>query len=287
MPDDRLRMPSPRAQSNPRSSSTGGAGAFGPCKVIILAGGFGTRLAEHTDELPKPMVQVGDHPILWHILKIYSHFGFNDFLIACGYKSELIKRFFLEYREQMSDLVFDFAGGTIDRVNGRIDPWRVSIIDTGAESLTGGRIKRMADHVGSSTFMMTYGDGVADVNLSALLKFHKNHGKLVTFTAVKRPSQFGVPTLKGDQVIRFAEKPAGDADWISGGFFVMELGVMKYIQGDATNFEMDSMRRLAEDGELMAYRHEGFWQPMDTLRDVRNLNSLWASNNPPWRVWST
>jgi glucose-1-phosphate cytidylyltransferase len=254
--------------------------------VIILAGGFGTRLAERTDELPKPMVEVGDRPMLWHILKIYSHFGFNDFLIATGYKSEVIKRFFLEYREQMSDLVFDFAGGSVDRINTHIEPWRVAVVDTGADSLTGGRIRRLAPHVGTSTFMMTYGDGVADVDLSALLRFHKNHGKLVTFTAVKRPSPFGVPTLKGDQVIRFAEKPVGETEWISGGFFVMEPGVMKYIKGDSSNFELDAMPKLAKDGEMMAYRHEGFWQPMDTLRDVRRLNSLWAEANPPWKLWT-
>ena len=278
-------MASPRAKT--RSHPTAAHGSFGPCKVVILAGGFGTRLAERTDELPKPMVEIGERPILWHILKIYSHFGFNDFLIACGYRSETIKRFFLEYREQMSDLVFDFAGGKIDQLDGRIEPWRVAVLDTGAETMTGGRIKRLAAHLGQSTFMMTYGDGVADVNLSALLKFHKSHGRLATFTAVRRPSQFGVPTLKGDQVVRFAEKPAGDTDWISGGFFAMEPGVIQYIPGDATNFELESMRRLAEDGELMAYKHEGFWQPMDTLRDVRKLNSLWESSNPPWKVWNS
>jgi|SRR5438552_3161609 len=278
-------MPPTRASSKSQISSSKGD-QFGPCKVIILAGGFGTRLAEHTDEVPKPMVRVGERPILWHILKIYSHFGFNDFLIACGYKSDLVKRFFLEYRDQMSDLVFDFTTGKIERLDGKIEPWRVAVIDTGPETLTGGRIRRLAGNVGSSTFMMTYGDGVADVNLAALLKFHKSHGKLVTFTAVRKPSQFGVPTLRGEQVVRFAEKPATDTDWISGGFFAMEPAVMKYIEGDATNFELESMRQLAEDGELMAFRHEGFWQPMDTLRDVRNLNSLWDSPTPPWKLWN-
>jgi len=258
---------------------------FGPCKVIILAGGFGTRLAEHTDELPKPMVQVGGRPILWHILKIYSHFGFSDFLIACGYKSEIIKRFFLEYRDQMSDLVLDFTNNKIKRLDGKIDPWRVAMIDTGSETMTGGRIKRLENHLGSGTFLMTYGDGVADVDLMALLRFHRKHGRLATFTAVRRPSQFGVPTLKGDQVVRFAEKPAGETDWISGGFFALEPGALKYIKDDATNFELESLSRIAQDGQLMAYRHEGFWQPMDTLRDVRRLNLLWANADAPWKVW--
>jgi glucose-1-phosphate cytidylyltransferase len=265
------------------------ASRFGPCKVIILAGGFGTRLAEHTDELPKPMVQVGGKPVLWHILKIYSHFGFNDFLIACGYRAELIKRFFIEYRQQMSDLVIDFTSDRVQRMNPKMEPWRVALIDTGAQTMTGGRIKRLADQLDRGTFLMTYGDGVANVDLNALLRFHRKHGKLATFTAVRQPSQFGVPTLRGDQVVRFAEKQASESDWVSGGFFALEPGVLKYIAGDQTNFELESLKRLAEDGQLMAYRHEGFWQPMDTLRDVRKLNSLWANADgsapPPWKVW--
>ncbi len=259
--------------------------AFGPCKVIILAGGFGTRLAEHTDELPKPMVQVGNRPMLWHILKIYSHFGFNDFLIAAGYKSGVIKRFFLEYREQMSDLVFDFASGQIERSNAAIEPWRVAVIDTGTDTLTGGRIRRLAGNIGPGPFMMTYGDGVADIDLAALMRFHQSHGRLATVTVVRRPSQFGVPTLQGDQVVRFAEKPVDEGDWISGGFFVLQPQVLQYISGDDTNFELESMRRLAADGQLMAFRHNGFWQPMDTLRDLRRLNSLWANADAPWKVW--
>lgn len=255
-------------------------------KVVILAGGFGTRLAEHTDEIPKPMVEVGGRPILWHILKIYSQFGFNDFLIAGGYKSEVIKRFFLEYREQMSDLLFDFTEGTVERINTHIEPWRVGVIDTGPESMTGGRILRLRDHIGNSSFMMTYGDGVADVNLDALLAFHRRHGKLATFTAVQRPSQFGVPAIEGDRVVRFAEKPTNETEWISGGFFVLEPAVMDYIRDDSTNFELESLKRLAEEGQLMAYRHSGFWQPMDTLRDVRKLNALWSEGKATWKVWS-
>ena len=261
------------------------AGQSAPCKVVILAGGFGTRLAEQTDELPKPMVQVGGRPILWHILKIFSHFGFNDFLIAGGYKSEAIKRFFLEYREQMSDLVFDFANDKVQRIDGNIEPWRIAIIDTGEQTMTGGRLRRLARHVGNATFMMTYGDGVASVDLTALLRFHKKHRKLATFTAVRNPSMFGVPLLDGDRVVRFAEKQPGPNDWINGGFFVLEPKVMEYIADDSTSFEFHSMSRLAEEGQLMAYRHEGFWHPMDTLRDVRKLNTLWAQSQAPWKVW--
>jgi glucose-1-phosphate cytidylyltransferase len=260
---------------------------FGPCKVVILAGGFGTRLAEQTDELPKPMVQVGGKPILWHILKIYSHFGFNDFLVAGGYKCNIIKRFFLEYRDQMSDLIVDFVSDKIERIDGSIEPWRVAIIDTGTDTMTGGRIRRLAHHIGQQTFMMTYGDGVADVNLTNLYRFHRRHGKLATFTAVRRPAQFGVPTLRGDQVIQFDEKQQDENDWISGGFFVLEPDVMNYIEGDETNFELQSMPHLANDGQLMAYRHDGFWQPMDTLRDVRTLNLLWSQHRAPWRIWNS
>lgn len=254
-------------------------------KVVILAGGFGTRLAEHTDEIPKPMVEVGGRPILWHILKIYSHFGFGDFLIACGYKGEQIKRFFLDYRQQMSDLVFDFAADRIERLNSSIEPWRVSVIDTGAETMTGGRIGRLREHLGNATFLMTYGDGVADINLKALLRFHRAHGKLATFTAVPKPEQFGLPVLEGDRALRFAEKPASAADWISGGFFVLERKVLNYIKGDSTSFERQVLPRLAREGQLMAYRHRGFWHPMDTLRDVRKLNSLWDQADAPWKVW--
>lgn len=270
----------------PAAARSRSRSATASCKVVILAGGFGTRLAERTDELPKPMVQVGGRPILWHILKIYSHYGFNDFLIAAGYKSEVIKRFFLEYREQMSDLVLDFANDRIERINGATEPWRISIIDTGPDTMTGGRLQRLASHIGRDTFMMTYGDGVADVDLAALLRFHKKHGKLATFTAVHNPSLFGLPVLDGDRVVRFEEKPANIKNWINGGFLVLEPGVMTYIKGDQTNFEADSLHRLAQDGQLMAYRHDGFWHAMDTLRDVRKLNALWAEQRAAWKIWN-
>jgi glucose-1-phosphate cytidylyltransferase len=232
------------------------------------------------------MVEIGGRPILWHILKIYGHFGCNDFLVACGYKAEVVKRFFLDYRDQSSDLVVDYAKGSIERINTRVEPWRVGVIDTGAATMTGGRIKRLAGLLGDRTFMMTYGDGVADIDIDALLRFHRGHGRLATFTAVRRPNQFGVPRLEGDRAVSFLEKPSDESDWISGGFFVLEPKVLDYIAGDATSFEMDSLQRLAEDGELMAYRHHGFWHPMDTLRDVRLLNSLWAGGKPSWKLWS-
>ena len=282
--------PPPGSSSPPHGRRQGDrvdADRFGPCKVVILAGGFGTRLAEHTDELPKPMVEVGGRPILWHILKIYSHFGFNDFVIAGGYRVDVIKRFFRDYRDQMSDLVFDYSRGTVDRINTHIEPWRVAVIDTGAETMTGGRLKRLQQQLGTRPFMMTYGDGVADIDVNALLAFHKSHGKLATFTAVRKPTSFGIPVLQGDRAVKFAEKPPGDSEWINGGFLVLEPAVVDRIPGDATNFELKTLSELAEGGELMAYRHTGFWQPMDTLRDVRLLNSLWSSaDNPPWKVWS-
>ena len=259
---------------------------FGPMKVVILAGGFGTRLAERTDEMPKPMVEVGGRPILWHILKIYGHFGFNDFLIACGYRGDQIKRFFLDYRQQTSDLVIDYVHDRVDRLTPAAEPWRVALIDTGDETATGGRIKRLAEHVGDRTFLMTYGDGLADIDIHQLLAFHRNHGRLATLTVVKTPSPFGRPTLDGDRVTAFAEKPLAPNQWISGGFFVLEPEVLSYIDDDATSFEIHSLPRLAADDQLMAYRHEGFWHPMDTLRDVRTLNRMWSQPAPPWKVWT-
>ena len=275
-------------------------------KAVILAGGMGTRISEETALRPKPMVEIGGKPILWHILKIYSHYGFNDFVIAGGYRVEAIKRFFREYRDQMSDLVFDYARGSVERINRRIEPWRVAVIDTGTETMTGGRLKQLQGYLGLSAvssldpslkaesrkpiaprpFMMTYGDGVADIDLNALLAFHCQHGKLATFTAVRKPTSFGIPVLEGDRAVKFAEKPPSDSEWINGGFLVLQPEVLDCIEGDQTNFELKTLSELAEAGELMAYRHRGFWQPMDTLRDVRLLNSLWSSaDNPPWKVW--
>ncbi|UCD75420.1 MAG: glucose-1-phosphate cytidylyltransferase [Phycisphaerales bacterium] len=259
---------------------------FGPCKVAVLAGGFGTRLAERTDEMPKPMVEVAGRPILWHILKIYSHHGFRDFVIACGYKGDQIKRFFLEYRHRTCDLVIDFASDRVERLQNSIEPWRVALIDTGSDTMTGGRIRRLARHLGDSTFMLTYGDGVADLDIRTLLDFHRSHGKLATFTAVHPPEQFGRAKLDGSRVVSFAEKPQAPTQWINGGFFVLEPGVHDFIDGDETSFELETMPRLVKEQQLMAYPHEGFWHPMDTLRDVRNLNAMWNENAAPWKLWS-
>lgn len=260
---------------------------FGPCKVVILAGGLGTRLAEHTDELPKPMVEIGPRPILWHILKIYSHFGFNDFAIAAGYRSDVIKRFFFEYRRQTSDLVFDFTSGAVEHINTNVEPWRIAVIDTGESTMTGGRLRRLRGMIGDqpTSFMMTYGDGVANVDLHALWRFHKSHGKLATFTAVQRPTQFGVPRLEGDRAVAFAEKPSAEGEWINAGFFVIESKALDRVRGDDDSFELHTLPQLAKEGELMAFKHAGFWQPMDTLRDVRRLNALWNEDNAEWKVW--
>jgi glucose-1-phosphate cytidylyltransferase len=256
-------------------------------KVVILAGGFGTRLAERTDEMPKPMVEVGGMPILWHIMKIYGHFGFNDFLIACGYKGEQIKRFFLDYRDRSSDLTVDYAANEVARTARDIEPWRVSLVDTGPDTMTGGRLKRLAEHIGAAPFFMTYGDGVADIDIGLLLRFHREHGRLATITTVHTPSSFGRPNLEGDRVVSFQEKPGDPDRWINGGFFVLEPGVLDMIEGDHTSLERDVLPRLAASGELMAHRHAGFWRPMDTLRDVRLLNTLWSEPRPPWRIWDS
>ena len=273
------------------------SGQLDPCKVVILAGGFGTRLAEQTDDLPKPMVQIGGHPILWHILKAYSHFGYNDMLIACGYKADVIKRFFLDYRQQVADIVIDYVSDSVEYVPHTRVPWKLSLVDTGLKTMTGGRLKKLENHLkspfvgggkvnsGGGTFFMTYGDGVSDVDITKLLEFHKSHKCLATMTTVKSTSSFGHAQLDGDRVTTFAEKPEAPDEWINGGFFVLEPQVLDYIDGDETSFETHTLPRLARDGHLMAYKHEGFWQPMDTLRDVRNLNAMWKCGNAPWKVW--
>ena len=258
---------------------------FSSLKVVILAGGFGTRLAEHTDDLPKPMVEIGGLPILWHILKLYSHFEFGDFIIACGYKAMDIKRFFLEYRYRHNNLLIDYARDSVTQLGDNIDNWRIGLFDTGIETLTGGRLKRLSSQIGNQTVLMTYGDGLSNVDLPALVAFHRSHGKLATFTAVHPPPRFGRPRLEDDRVVTFDEKPNDADDWINGGFFVLEPGVLEYIEGDQTAFEREPLEKLATDGQLMAYRHNHFWHPMDTLRDVRNLNNMWNCGQPPWKVW--
>jgi glucose-1-phosphate cytidylyltransferase len=254
-------------------------------KTIILAGGMGTRLAEETELTPKPMVEIGGPPILWHIMKIYAAYGFKEFVIAVGYKAETIKNYFLNYYYLRNDFSIRFDTGKLDVHDGDQDDWLVHLVDTGIDTQTGGRIKRLAKWVDSETFMMTYGDGVASIDLSDLYAFHRRHGKLATVTAVRPPARFGGLNFNGDLVCEFTEKPQIGEGWINGGFFVLEPGVFDYIDSDETVFERDPLERLAADGELVAYRHEGFWQCMDTLRDVRLLESLWQSGDVPWKVW--
>jgi len=254
-------------------------------KVAILAGGLGTRLTEETENKPKPMVEIGGRPILWHIMKIYAAQGFGEFAVALGYRGDVIKRYFLDYAKLQSSLTVNLSSGDVMRRDGRIDDWLVHLIDTGLPTMTGGRIKRLAPVIGRETFFATYGDGVSNVDLKALLAFHRAHGKLATVTAVRPPARFGGLVFDGDQVTEFTEKPQAGEGWINGGFFVLEPGVFDYIEGDDTFFEREPMERLAADGQLMAYRHGDFWQCMDTLRDLRQLESLWASGSAPWKVW--
>ena len=264
-------------------------------KVGILAGGMGSRLTEETRTRPKPMVEIGGRPILWHIMRHYLHHGLNDFVIALGYRGEDIKRYMLEYHLYDKDLTVDMSRGSVTVLDGdEPEDWNVSLIETGVTTETGARIKRLAPFLGDETFMLTYGDGVADVDLKRLLEFHRDHGKLATLTAVHPPSRFGKLEVDGDRVLRFAEKPqfAGEAGiqtgegWISAGYFVLEPGVLDYIDDDPmTKWELGPLESLAKDGELMVYRHYDFWQCMDTLRDKNFLEGLWASGDPPWRVW--
>lgn len=255
-------------------------------KVIILAGGLGTRLSEETVARPKPMIEIGGMPILWHIMQVYSAHGFREFCIALGYKGHLIKEFFLDYYRHSNDLTVDLATGEVMTHRRQTLDWRVSLVDTGIDTQTGGRIKRMKGLVGAETFMATYGDGVGNVNIRDLVAFHRAHGKLATMTAVRPPSRFGEIELDGDQVTSFNEKPQASGGWINGGFFVLEPEVFDYIEGDKTPFEREPLDTLAREGELMAYRHEGFWQPMDTLREKHLLEALWDSGRAPWKVWA-
>ena len=253
-------------------------------KVVLLAGGLGTRLAEHTELRPKPMVEVGAHPILWHIMNIYAAHGLREFVVLCGYKAEVIKEYFNSFHIRNSDYTVNLKTGEKEVVESGAPDWRVTLVDTGLDTMTGGRIKRVHGHL-SSTFLVTYGDGVGNVDITALLAFHRAHGKLATVTAVHPTARFGALSLVGDQVHEFIEKPQSEGGWINGGFFVFEPGVLDMIDGDATSLEREPLERLARAGELMAFRHDGFWQPMDTLRDKRLLDSLWESGKAPWRVW--
>lgn len=253
-------------------------------QVVILAGGYGTRLAEETATRPKPMVEIGGKPIIWHLMHVYAACGFKDFLVACGYRGELIKEYFHNAYIHNNDFVADLGDGSIDTLNsGRVD-WRIGVFDTGLETQTGGRLLRLRDHIGDNRFMVTYGDGLSNVDLRALVNFHELHGKIATVTAVRPPARFGSLVIEGEEVREFAEKPQAGEGWINGGFFVFEPEIFGYIEGPQTLLEREPLEGLAERGELMAFKHDGFWQPMDTLRDKRLLESLWASGEAPWKI---
>jgi glucose-1-phosphate cytidylyltransferase len=254
-------------------------------KVLLLAGGVGSRLSEETTAKPKPMVEIGGRPILWHIMSIYAAAGHRDFVIACGYRGEYIKEYFCRLTQYSSDMTVELGRGKITIEKNRAPDWRVTMVDTGSATETGGRIKRLREFVGDEPFMMTYGDGLANVDLGALVAFHRAHGKLATVTAVRPPARFGGLEFDGDRVRCFSEKPQVGEGWINGGFMVLEPKVIDYIDGDAEPFERKPLERLARDGQLMAFRHEGFWQPMDTLREKMVLERLWQAGDAPWKVW--
>lgn len=255
-------------------------------KAVILAGGLGTRLSEETGKIPKPMVEIGGRPILWHILKIYSAHGINDFIICCGYRGYVIKEYFANYFMHMSDVTFDMADNKVHILDKRAEPWRITLIDTGEETMTGGRLKRVGKYLEpNESFCFTYGDGVTDLDVSKTIDFHKAHGKSATLTAVKPAGRFGALEITDNRVTTFKEKPKGDGAFINGGFFVLNSDVLNYIEDDATVWEQEPLSRLADDGQLMAYEHEGFWQPMDTLRDKNHLQMLWEAGSAPWQVW--
>ena len=254
-------------------------------KAVILAGGLGTRLSEETSLKPKPMVEIGGKPILWHIMKIYAAHGITDFVVCLGYKGYMIKEFFANYLLHTSDVTIDVRNGSLEIHRATAEPFRVTLIETGTETMTGGRLKRVREHLQDDAFCLTYGDGVGDVDITSLVGFHRAHGKLATVTATQMPGRFGALSFDGDRVDHFEEKPFGDGGWINGGFFVLSPKVIDYVDGDMISWEREPMQRLAHDGQLMAYRHVGFWQPMDTLRDKVQLEQLWQDGRAPWKVW--
>lgn len=255
-------------------------------KVVILAGGFGTRISEESQFKPKPMINIGGMPILWHIMKLYSYYGFHEFIICAGYKQEAIKEWFGDYFIHTSDVTFDFTKGNKMIVhNQHSEPWKVTIVDTGLHTMTGGRLKHIGRYIGNETFLMTYGDGVGDVNISKLVELHKSHGKLATLTAVQPDGRFGIMDMDGQMIRSFREKNRDDTGWINGGFMVLDAKVLNYVKDDATMFEREPLENLAKAGELVNYKHYGFWQCMDTLRDKQKLEQLWVSGNAPWKVW--
>jgi glucose-1-phosphate cytidylyltransferase len=256
-------------------------------KVVLLAGGLGTRLSEETVLKPKPMVEIGGMPILWHIMKIYSSYGFNDFVICLGYKGYVIKEYFANYFLHKSDVTIDLKKNSIEVHDSKAEPWKITLVDTGNDSMTGGRIKRIQPYVNNEPFMLTYGDGVGNVDIKSLVEFHKNHGKLCTVTSVQPSGRFGVLNInENDEVHSFLEKPKGDGSWINGGYFVCEPTVFDYIKdGDSTVWEKDPMEKIAYDNQMNAFKHHGFWRPMDTLKDKYDLNEMWVENNAPWKLW--
>tara|TARA_B100000927_G_scaffold285754_2_gene276253 strand:- start:1483 stop:2256 length:774 start_codon:yes stop_codon:yes gene_type:complete len=256
-------------------------------KVFILAGGFGTRLSEETNIRPKPMVEIGGKPILWHIMKLYSYYGYNDFVILLGYKGYYIKEYFANYFLHQSDITIDLESNSMKILNNSSEPWKVTLIETGLNTMTGGRIKRAASIIGNNPFMLTYGDGVSDIDINNLVKFHKSHGKLITMTSVQPKGRFGALDIaNNNQIVKFKEKPRGDGNWINGGFFVCEPKVLDYItNSDSIVFEQEPLVQLAKDSELMSYKHGGFWQPMDSLKDKNDLNMLWEQKKAKWKKW--
>ena len=255
-------------------------------KAVILAGGLGTRISEETTTRPKPMIDIGGKPVLWHILKIYSHHGINDFIVCLGYKGYMIKEYFANYFLHMSDVTIDLRTNSLDVHHKHAEPWRITLVDTGDDTQTGGRLKRVADYLEDGTFCFTYGDGLADVDVTRTIAFHRERGRLATICAVQPPGRFGALDIEGSRITRFQEKPSGDGSWINGGFFVLEPRVLDCIDGDECIWERGPMETLAQRGELSAYTHEGFWHPMDTLRDKVRLEDLWQSGLAPWKVWS-
>ena len=255
-------------------------------KVVLLAGGYGTRISEESHLKPKPMIEIGEKPILWHIMKEYSHYGFNDFIICAGYKQHMIKEWFANYYLYNCDVTFDFTAENHMTVhNNASEPWKVTVVDTGLDTMTGGRIKRIQKYVGNERFMLSYGDGVSDINMQEVLKFHENHGKLATITAVNIGQRFGTMEISGDEITAFREKSDFDGSRINAGYMVMEPEVFDYIEGDSTVFEKEPLQKLSDEGQLMAYRHDGFWQCMDTKREKDKLEELWASGKAPWKTW--
>ncbi len=254
-------------------------------KAVILAGGFGTRISEESVLRPKPMIEIGGMPILWHILKIYSHHGVNDFIICLGYKGYIIKEYFANYFLHMSDVTFDMRSNGFEVHQKHAEPWRVTLVDTGSETQTGGRLKRVLPYLDNETFFFTYGDGVADIDVTAELQFHREKGRLATMCATQPPGRFGAIDINDSQITRFEEKPAGDGTWINGGFFVLEPEVLNYIESDSCIWEREPLEKLAKIGQLSAYQHRGFWQPMDTLRDKNKLEELWQTHQAPWKIW--